>query len=143
MSATVASALPAHRTRPTFAQRVVASPPWAWVAVAVVIAALSLVGPSNLTYDAWYWLIWGREILHLDLNTVVGSSWKPLPALVDATYAWTGTSVAPMLWLWVARTGGLLALAALVRVGTRLGGLVAGGAAPLLFLLAAHPDSEF
>src|SRR4051794_16145239 len=60
MSATVASALPAHRTRPSFAQRVVASPPWAWVAAAVVIAALSLLGPSNLTYDAWYWLIWGR-----------------------------------------------------------------------------------
>src|SRR4051794_131902 len=143
MSATVAHAPPAPLNRPSLAARLLASPPWAWVAACAVVAALSLVGPSNLTYDAWYWLIWGREILHLDLNTVVGSSWKPLPALVDATYAWTGSSVAPMLWLWIARTGGLLALAALVRVGIRLGGLVAGAAALLLFLLAAHPDSEF
>src|SRR4051794_30474176 len=44
-------------------------------------AALSLLGPAVPTYDPWAWIIWGREITHLDLNTVSGPSWKPLPIL--------------------------------------------------------------
>src|SRR4051812_33942160 len=45
------------------------------------LAALSLLGPAVPTYDLWAWIIWGREITHLDLNTVSGPSWKPLPIL--------------------------------------------------------------
>src|SRR5690349_22767192 len=46
------------------------------------IAALSLLLPSALTYDPMSWLIWGREIAHLDLSTTYGPSWKPLPVAV-------------------------------------------------------------
>ena len=38
------------------------------VALAVLaLAALSFLIPSAPTYDPWAWIIWGREILHLDL----------------------------------------------------------------------------
>src|SRR4051794_822356 len=49
------------------------------VAFAVLgLAALSFLMPSAPTYDPWSWIIWGREIVHLDLSTVDGPSWKPL-----------------------------------------------------------------
>ena len=47
----------------------------------VALAALSLLGPSTPTYDPWAWIIWGREVMHLDLVTTDGPSWKPLPIL--------------------------------------------------------------
>ncbi len=38
------------------------------VAIAVLtLTALSFLIPSAPTYDPWAWIIWGREILHLDL----------------------------------------------------------------------------
>ena len=48
-------------------------------AVALLIAALSLLIPSTPSYDPWAWLVWGSEIVHLDLHTTGGPSWKPLP----------------------------------------------------------------
>jgi hypothetical protein len=36
----------------------------------LLLAALSLLYPSTPSYDPWGWLLWGREILHLKLNTV-------------------------------------------------------------------------
>ena len=89
------------------------------------IAALSLLLPSAVTYDPLAWLIWGREVLHLDLSTNYGPSWKPLPVAVDTVLALTG-SAAPWLWLVVARTGGLMALAGCFRLASRLGGVPAG-----------------
>ena len=51
------------------------------IVVSLVIAALSLLIPSTPSYDPWAWLVWGREIVHLDLHTTGGPSWKPLPML--------------------------------------------------------------
>jgi hypothetical protein len=34
-------------------------------------AALTLLKPSNPTTDAWAWIVWGREVVHLDLDTDV------------------------------------------------------------------------
>jgi hypothetical protein len=90
-----------------------------------VIAALSLLLPSALTYDPTAWLIWGREILHFDLSTTYGPSWKPLPVAVDTLLSLTG-GAAPWLWLLVTRTGGLMALAGCYRLAARLGGWPAG-----------------
>ena len=39
----------------------------------VALAALSLLWPSAPTYDPFSWLIWGREIIHLDLQHDVRS----------------------------------------------------------------------
>src|SRR3954466_8814264 len=89
------------------------------------IAALSLLLPSALTYDPLAWLIWGREIVHLDLSTTFRPSWKPLPVAIDTLLSVTGAA-APWLWLLVTRTGGLMALAGSYRLASRLGGRPAG-----------------
>jgi hypothetical protein len=92
------------------------------------LAALTLLYPSTPTYDPWAWLVWGREILHLNLSTVAGPSWKPLPVLFTTPFALLG-SAAPDMWLVVARAGALAALALAFCVARRLGGVVAGAAA--------------
>ena len=42
------------------------------------------VGP---TYDPWAWIIWGREVAHLDLVTTTGPSWKPLPVIFTTPFS--------------------------------------------------------
>ena len=99
------------------------------------LAALSLVLPSVPTYDPWAWLIWGREIASLDLITTTGPSWKPLPVLFTIPFSFAGDEGAPLLWIVVARAGGILAYAMAYRLGARLAGPVAGLiAATSLFL---------
>jgi hypothetical protein len=73
------------------------------------LAALSLLLPFALAYDPWAWLIWGREIVELDLDTEAGPSWKPLPVGVTALVAPAGDA-APELWTVVARAGWLASL---------------------------------
>ena len=101
--------------------RALAGSSWALVGGAVAAAALSLLFPSTATYDPWAWIIWGREITELDLETTTGPSWKPLPVLFTTLFAPLGDA-APALWLVVARAGGLLALAMAYRVASRLAG---------------------
>jgi len=38
----------------------------------LALAALTLLLPSVPTTDPWGWIVWGRQVLHLDLNTVAG-----------------------------------------------------------------------
>ena len=102
----------------------------------LAVAAVSLTVPSAPTYDSWAWLVWGREILHLDLVTLDGPSWKPLPVLFTTPFALFGDDVAPALWLVVARAGGLLAFAMAFRLAARLAGPWAGVIAALALLLA-------
>jgi hypothetical protein len=111
--------------------------PFALLLLACVgLAALSLLGPSEPTYDPWAWIIWGREITELDLNTVNGPSWKPLPVLFTTPFALLGDDAAPSLWLVVARAGGLLAIAMAYRLAARLAGAPAGLIAAASLLLA-------
>jgi hypothetical protein len=104
----------------------------AWIiAGCLLVAALSLLFPSTPTYDPWAWILWGNEIAHLDLVTEGGPSWKPLPILFTTPFALLGHDLAPYLWLWVARAGGLLACVMAYRlasrlVGGRLYGVLAG-----------------
>ena len=102
----------------------------------VALAALSLLGPSTPTYDPWAWIIWGREVMHLDLVTTDGPSWKPLPILFTGPFSLIGDGPAPELWVLVARAGGALAIAMAFRLGNRLAGPVAGVIAGLSLLLA-------
>jgi hypothetical protein len=93
------------------------------VAACVALAALSLLAPSAPTTDPWGWIVWGREVLHLQLSTVVpgAPSWKPLPVLVTTPLALAGSS-APTLWLLFARAGALASLVAAARLSKRLAG---------------------
>ncbi|HXE44572.1 MAG TPA: hypothetical protein VN635_05180 [Conexibacter sp.] len=88
-------------------------------ALALALGALSLLYPSTPTYDPWAWIIWGREIAHLDLQTTGGPSWKPLPVVFTTVFSLFG-SAAPNLWLIVARGGAILAVLFAFRLGARL-----------------------
>src|SRR3954447_10940919 len=100
------------------------------------LAALSLLLPSVPTYDPWAWIIWGREVAHLDLVTTTGPSWKPLPVIFTTPFSLAGDDGAPLLWLLVARAGGIVAFAMAFRLGKRLAGPVAGVIAAGALILA-------
>ena len=103
----------------------------AWIiAGCLLVAALSLLFPSTPTYDPWAWILWGNEIAHLDRHggrSLVEAAADPLHHPVSLL----GHDLAPYLWLWVARAGGLLACVMAYRlasrlVGGRLYGVLAG-----------------
>jgi len=82
--------------------------PWTvgLVVACLALAALSLVTPSVPTTDPWGWIVWGREVAHLDLDTSSGGSpsWKPLPVLLTTPLSVLGDAL-PELWLAAARAG--------------------------------------
>jgi hypothetical protein len=122
--------------------------------LALVVGAVSLLLPSTPSYDPWAWLVWGREIVHLNLHTTGGPSWKPLPVIFTTLFAPFGKA-APDLWLVVARAGAVMSVAMVFKVCVRLtrqlaarvsddgdtsmrvGGLTALGPALLAGLIAA------
>ena len=94
-------------------------------AFCVLLAALSLLAPSEPSFDPWAWLVWGREIAHLSLELTSGPSWKPLPVVFTTLFApWSAVDddIPPALWMLVARAGGLLAVALSFRLAARLVG---------------------
>jgi hypothetical protein len=102
----------------------------------LLLTALSFALPSAPTYDPWSWLVWGREIIHLDLNTVNGPSWKPLPMLVTPVLALAG-GLAPDLWLFVARAAAIASVVVVFRLVRRLdGGAVGATAAAAAYAVA-------
>lgn len=112
------------------------------VAACVALAVASLPLPAALGYDPWAWLVWGREVGRLSLDTTGGPSWKPLPVLVTTLVAPAGAA-APALWLVVARTAGLLALAGAARVAWRLAGPWAGALAAGFLVLTPDVEARF
>lgn len=106
----------------------------ALVAGAVALAAASLLLPWALAFDPYAWLVWGRELTRGTLDTSAGPSFKPLPVLATTPLGLTGDA-APALWLVVARTGALLAVAGAAVLARRLaarGPLAAATAAAAL-----------
>jgi hypothetical protein len=87
--------------------------------VALALAALSLLIPSTPSYDPWAWLVWGREIAHLNLQTTGGPTWKPLPVIFTTIFSLFG-GAAPDLWLVVARAGAIVAVAMTFKVAWRI-----------------------
>jgi hypothetical protein len=93
-------------------------------AACLALAAVSLLLPWALAFDPWSWLIWGREVAGLELDTAGGPSWKPLPVVATTVLTLAG-GAAPALWLVLARAGGLLAVAGAAALAGRLAGTVA------------------
>ena len=106
------------------------------VALAVAASVASLVLQRTPDFDPTAWLIWGRQITDGTLSTLGGPSWKPLPVLFTTPFSLFGDTVAPWLWLVVARTGGILAVVAAFRLTARLGGRTAGWLAAAALVLA-------
>ena len=101
-------------------------------AAGLLLGALSLLIPSTPSYDPWSWLIWGREIVHLNLHTTGGPTWKPLTVIFTTVLALFGKA-APDLWLVVARAGAVVAVAMVFRLCVRLVRAISGAADGTLF----------
>ena len=112
------------------------SPPAAVIGGSLLLGFLSLLLPSAPTYDPVAWLIWGREIAHLDLSTVHGPSWKPLPVIVTTITAPLGEA-SLYIWVAVARAGAIAAIVLSGVLAARLANRAAGVVAAVA--LAAMP----
>ena len=88
---------------------------------ALALAAVSLLLPFSPVYDAWAWVVWGRELAGFDLDTSGGPSWKPLPAIAAMPLSALGDA-APDAWLLLARAGWIAALAIAALLAWRLAG---------------------
>ena len=67
----------------------------ALVGVSIAFVALTHMEPG---YDAYGWLVWGRQTLHWNLDTNGAPSWKPLTFLFTLPYAPLGRT---QPWLWM------------------------------------------
>jgi hypothetical protein len=63
--------------------------------------------------------VWGREIVHINLQTTGGPTWKPLPVIFTTVFALFGKAE-PDLWLVVARAGAFAAVVMVFRLSVRL-----------------------
>src|ERR1019366_9043471 len=88
------------------------------IVVALIVGVASLLIPSTPSYDPWAWIVWGREIVHINLHTTGGPSWKPLPVIVTTLLAPFGKA-APDLWLVIARAGAFAAVVMVFRLAVR------------------------
>jgi hypothetical protein len=110
---------------------------WKLIAACLALGGVSLLLPSEPSYDPLAWLIWGRELAQFHLDTSGGPSWKPLPVVFTTLTAPLGKvdhGLPPALWMAVARAGAALALAFAFRLAHRLAG---GGVAGVLGGLVA------
>jgi hypothetical protein len=106
-------------------------------AVPIVAVALAscLIAPAAPDYDPLAWLSWGRELWGLDLSTVEGPAFKPLPVAVTFVLAPLGDLAAPA-WVVLARAAALMALAFAAVAGRRVSGTWLGGAGAAVGVLA-------
>ncbi len=97
------------------------------VALLVLLASILFVELTQMQpeYDAYGWLVWGHQALHLDLNTNGAPSWKPLPFLFTFPYALAG-SAQPWLWMVTSTAGAFSAPVFAGRIVYRLTGPTGG-----------------
>ena len=74
--------------------------PWWTTGVGVVVLSTALVlwAGTRPSYDAYGWLVWGYQTLHLALDLGGAPSWKPLPYLFTVPFAVFGHY---QLYLWM------------------------------------------
>ena len=103
--------------------------------VCVIVAAASLPVASALSYDAWGWLLWGRELAGpLPFTTLAYPSWKPLTGLIAIPLAPLGNA-APWVWLLIVRAAAAVAVVLAYRLGRRAAGPWAGALAAVALAL--------
>jgi hypothetical protein len=88
-------------------------------AACLAVAAASLALGGEPVYDAWAWLVWGRELGGLGLDISSGPSWKPLPVVLAVPLSAAG-GAAPDLWLVLVRAAWLLGLLLAAELAFRL-----------------------
>ncbi len=81
--------------------------------ISTLLVAWARTRPS---YDAYGWLVWGYQTIHFTLDLGGAPSWKPLPLLFTAPFAFFGHY---QMWLW------MIAAAAISLAGAIFGGRIA------------------
>lgn len=92
------------------------------VTLAILAASILLteLTRSRPGYDAFGWLVWGHQTLHLKLNTDGAPSWKPLTFLFTLPYSLLGRHLAAQLWVITAWAGALAGVVFAARIAHRL-----------------------
>jgi hypothetical protein len=90
------------------------------VVVLALGALLAVLCRARPAYDAFGWLVWGRQTLHGDLNLNGAPSWKPLTFIFTLPYALTGRNVALWMWIITACAGAVTAPLMAGRIAFRL-----------------------
>ncbi len=71
---------------------------WIAAAILVVVSALFVVlTRMKPGYDAYGWMVWGRQTLHWNLDTNGAPSWKPLTFMFTLPFALV---MSAQTWLW-------------------------------------------
>jgi hypothetical protein len=95
-----------------------------WVLGAVVVVGLAVLfvelTEMHPEYDAYGWLVWGRQALHWNLDTNGAPSWKPLTFLFTFPYALAGTTQ-PWLWMVTSVAAAFAGPPFAARIAYRLG----------------------
>jgi hypothetical protein len=95
-----------------------------WLAAGGLLVAITvafvLVTHARPSYDAFGWLVWGRQVLHWNLNTDGAPSWKPLTFIFTLPYALTGHRGGLWLWTLTAVLASFVAAALAGRIAYRL-----------------------
>lgn len=101
---------------------------WIAVAVAVVVAAIVFVIVIRMlpSYDAYGWLVWGRQAWHGNLNLNAAPSWKPLTFLFTFPYTLAGSNGALWLWMVTATAGAFAGPVFAMRIAYRIAGPAPG-----------------
>jgi hypothetical protein len=96
---------------------------WPVVAVVVVLVSIVVVVATRMrpAYDAYGWLVWGHQALHLNLNTDGAPSWKALTFLFTLPYSLAGRG-AMGLWMVTSVAGALIGAVFAARIAYRLTG---------------------
>lgn len=102
--------------------------PWAisWVLLILISVAFVVAVQVRPAYDAYGWLVWGRQAAHLNLDTNAAPSWKPLTFLFTFPYALVAGRTALWLWMVTATAGGFAAAGFAGRIAYRLSAAPAG-----------------
>jgi hypothetical protein len=97
-----------------------------WWTTTVLVALLSMIlvvyARTRPSYDAYGWLVWGYQTVHLSLDLGGAPSWKPLTYLFTVPFAVFGHYE---MWLWMFFSAAV-ALAGAVFAG-RIAYRVSGG----------------
>jgi hypothetical protein len=96
---------------------------WPVVAVVVILAATLFVVATGMrpAFDAYGWLVWGHQALHLSLNTDGAPSWKALTFLFTLPYSLAGRGAMSM-WMVTAVAGAVSGAVFAARIAYRLVG---------------------
>lgn len=94
-----------------------------WVAgVGLLLLSYVIVRAAGTrpSYDAYGWLVWGYQTLHLNLDLGGAPSWKPLPFLFTVPFELVGTTHAVTLWMVFSTAVALSATIFAARITYRL-----------------------